>query len=70
MAVSSRCGEIVLLALLKRKPQGSHTIDGSTPKQWEIGEGFMHLDNMFMVSLESMSKGSFQPVIHVVDPTM
>jgi hypothetical protein len=70
MVVSSRCREIVLLALLKSEPQGSHSIDGSTPEQWEIGEGIMHLDNMFMVSLESVSKGSFQPVIYVVDPTM
>ena len=70
MAVSSRCGEIVCLALLKSEPQRSHFIDGSTPKQWEIGEGFMHLDNMFMVSLESVSKGSFQPVIYVVDTKM
>ena len=69
MAVSS-CGEIVCLALLKSEPQISHSIDGSTPKQWEIGEGFMHLDNMSMVSFESVSKGSFQPVIYVVDPMM
>ena len=70
MAVSSRCGEVVFLALLKSEPQGSHSIDSSSPKQWEIGEGFMQLDNMFMISLESVSKGSFQPVIYVVDHTM
>jgi hypothetical protein len=70
MAVSSCCGEIVRLVLLKSEPQISHSIDGSTPKQWEIGQGFMHLDGMFIVSLESVSKGSFQPVIYVADPTM
>jgi hypothetical protein len=70
MAVSSRSREIVLLALLKSEPQGSYFIDSSTPEQWEIGQGIMHIDNMFMVSLESVSKGSFQPVIYVVDPAM
>ena len=70
MAVSSRCREIVPLVLLKSEPQRSHFIDGLTHQQWEISEGFMHLDNMFMVRLESTSKGSFQPVIYVVDPMM
>ena len=45
-------------------------MDGTTPKQWEIGEGFMHLDNMFLVRLEPVSKGSFQPEIWVMDRTM
>lgn len=45
-------------------------MDGSTHKRWEIGEGFMKLENMFLVQLESVSKGSFQPEIWVVDPTM
>jgi hypothetical protein len=30
----------------------------------------MHLDNMFLVQLESVSKGSFQPEIWIADPTM
>ena len=65
MVVSSH-GGIVRLALLKIKlQQGSN---GSAP--WKIGEGFMHLDNMFLVGLESVSKGSWQPEIWVADPTM
>jgi hypothetical protein len=47
----------------------SHTMDGSTDKQWKIGEGFMGLDNMFLVRLVSVSTGSFQPEIWVADPT-
>lgn len=45
-------------------------MDPSTSEQWKIGEGFMHLDNMFLAKLESVSKGSFQPEIWVVDPMM
>ena len=30
----------------------------------------MHLDNMFLVRLESVSKGSWQPEIWVAGPTM
>jgi len=48
----------------------SHIMDASTHEQWRIGEGFMHLDNMFLAKLESVSKGSYQPEIWVVDPTM
>jgi len=28
----------------------------------------MHLDNMFLARLESVSKGSFQPEIWIVNP--
>ena len=66
MAVSSHCDETVRLALLKiGLEQGPN---GSAP--WKIGEGFMHLDNMFLVRLESVSKGSWQPEIWVADPTV
>lgn len=44
-------------------------MDESTDNKWKIGEGFMHLENMFLVRLVSVSKGSFQPEIWVVDPT-
>ena len=41
-------------------------MNGSTHRQWEIGEGFMQLENMFLVQLESVSCGSFQPEIWVM----
>ena len=70
MAVSSRFVEAVLpVFVLKTELQNSHHIDGSTPRRWKIGEGFMRLDNMFLVQLEPVSKGSFQPEIWV-DRTM
>jgi len=43
----------------------SHSINNSTDKRWEIGKGFMTLDNMFLVRLEHVSKGSYQPEIRV-----
>lgn len=43
----------------------SHVIDVTTNNLWTIGEGFMHLDNMYLSELESVSKGSFQPTIWV-----
>jgi len=30
----------------------------------------MNIDNMYLVSLVSVSKGSFQPEVWVVDPSM
>lgn len=45
-------------------------MDGSTDKRWKIGEGFMHLENMFLTRLVSVSKGSFQPEIWVLDSAM
>ncbi|KAF9789777.1 hypothetical protein BJ322DRAFT_1105639 [Thelephora terrestris] len=41
------------------------TPDGTVQDCWRVGHGFMRLDNMFLVSLESVSKGSFQPEIWV-----
>ena len=71
MAVSFCCVEIVRMLLLTTEPQqGAYIVCESTPKQWEIGAGFMHLDNMFLVRLESVSNGSWQPEIWVADPTM
>lgn len=67
--VSPRRDGIVRL-LAKTEPQKSNSMDGSTDKQWKIGEGSMHLDNMFLVQLESVSKGSFQPEIWVMDSTV
>ena len=62
--------EVMLWAFPKTEPQGSHSIDGSADKQWEIGEGFMQLDNMFLVQLEPVARASFQPEIWVIDRTM
>ena len=42
--------------------------DGSVEDFWRIGQGFMHIDNMYLVSLKSVSKGSFQPEIYVEVP--
>ncbi|KAF9789778.1 hypothetical protein BJ322DRAFT_1105640 [Thelephora terrestris] len=42
--------------------------DGTVEDCWRVGHGFMHIDNMFLVSLESVSKGSFQPEIWVAAP--
>ena len=66
MAVNSSRGLIARLASLKIElQQGAH---GTAP--WKIGEGFMHFDNMFLARLESASRGSWQPEIWVVDPTL
>ena len=71
MAVSLRCDEIVRLVLLTINPQQRpYSVGESTPRQWKIGEGFMDLDNMFLARFESVSTGSWQPVVWVVDPTM
>ena len=71
MAVSPRRGEIAHSASLTIEPQQRpFSVGESTPELWKIGEGFMRLDNMFLVRLESVSTGSWQPEIWVVDPTM
>jgi len=58
-------------ALLKTEPQQEPYIIGeSTPRKWKIGEGFMRLENMFLVRLDSVTNGSWQPEIWVMDPTM
>ena len=70
MAVSLRYGEIACLVSLTIEPQQRpYSVSESTPRQSKIGEGFMHLDNMFLVRFESVSTGSWQPEIWVVDPT-
>ena len=40
-------------------------MDSSVGAHWEIGKGFMRLENMFLVHLVPVSKGSFQPEIWV-----
>lgn len=45
----------------------NHTIDSPVDRRWEIGEGFMHLDNIYLAKLESVTKGSYQPLFYVVD---
>ena len=66
--VRPRSREIARLVLLKSKPQKSHPINTSTPERCRIGEGFMHLENMPLVLLDS-SWGTLQPEIWVMDPT-
>ena len=66
MAVRSHPDGISLTLLLKTELQ-NYPINGSTDKRWKIGEGSMCLSNMFLVRLESVSKGSFQPDIWVED---
>ncbi|KAF9643436.1 hypothetical protein BDM02DRAFT_3123468 [Thelephora ganbajun] len=46
------------------------TPDPSVEDCWRIGRGFMHINNMFLVSLVSVSKGSFQPEIWIADPSV
>jgi len=58
--------KLVRLVLLKLEIQQGSI--GTAP--WKVGEGIMHLDNMFLVRLESVSKGSWQPEIWVVGPTV
>ena len=71
MAVSFRRDEIAYPVLLTTElQQRPSPMDGSTPEQWRIGEGFMHLDNMFLVRLDSVSRGSWQPEIWVMDPPL
>lgn len=68
--VCSRCREIARPVLLKYKPQKSHPIDTSTPERWKIGEGFMYLENMVLVRLDSSSRGTWQPEIWIMDPAL
>ena len=64
--VSSLCRELARPGLLKTESQRSHPIDEANG--WKIGEGFMRLENMYLASLISASKGSWQPEIWVGDP--
>jgi len=66
--VRSPCREIARPVLLKSEPQKSHPIDTSTRERWKIGEGFMNLENMFLVRLDSSCEGTLQPEIWVMDP--
>jgi len=39
----------------------------SVDRRWKIGEGRMRLENMYLVRVVFVSKGSFQPEIWVID---
>ena len=56
-------------AVAHKRMQGT-TLDGSVEECWRIGQGFMHIENMYLVSLMSVSKGSFQPDIWVEIPSV
>lgn len=43
--------------------------DESIEGCWRIGQGFMHIDNVYLVRLVWVSKGSFQPVLYVKVPS-
>ena len=43
-------------------------MDESVGQQWEIGKGFMFLENMYLVRLVSVSTGSFQPELWIKTP--
>ncbi|KAF9777988.1 hypothetical protein BJ322DRAFT_510417 [Thelephora terrestris] len=45
-------------------------MDSSIDRKWKVGEGFMQLNNMYLAKLEPTSRGSFQPQVWVVDPTV
>lgn len=44
------------------------TPDKHVDDYWKIGQGFMHIENMFLVNLKQCSKESFQPEIWVAPP--
>jgi hypothetical protein len=67
--IAVRCVAIGSLQSLTTAPQ-KFTIDRSVEGRWKVGEGFMNINNMFLVGLESVSKGSFQPDIWVIDSSM
>lgn len=52
------------------KSMAGHPMKKSVDQRWKIGEGSMRLENMWLVHLVSVSKGSFQPEIWVVDSLM
>lgn len=66
MAVRSYSDELFAVAheVTQRIPP-----DRPVEDHWRIGQGFMHIDNMYLVSLVSVSKGSFQPEIYVDVPS-
>jgi len=52
---------------LTHRSQG-HAMDKSVDQWWKIGEGFMNLENMYLVRLVSVSTGSFQPEVWILIP--
>lgn len=40
-------------------------MDPSTDPQWKVGQGFMKLEKMYLVSISWVAKGSVQPEIWV-----
>jgi len=61
------CG-VLRHSRLTTKFQGQ-AMDGSADRQWEIGEGFMDLEHMYLVRLVSVSTGSFRPEIWILTGT-
>lgn len=59
--------DITCLPFLKIEPQVSRPMDASAAGHWRIGQGFMCFENMFLVRLDSVSRGSWQPEIWVHD---
>ena len=57
------------IAPLLNTKQASHAMDPSIDGRWKIGEGFMHLDNIFLAKLVHVSKGSFQAELWAMDRT-
>lgn len=45
-------------------------LDTSIESRWAIDQGMMKIENLFLVRLVSVSRGSFQPEIWVADPSM
>jgi len=45
-------------------------MDASTDQRWKIGEGYMRMESLYLVRLVSVSKGSFQPEIWVMETAM
>ena len=41
-------------------------MENSADNCWKIGEGYMRFENLYLVSLLAVSKGSFQPEIWVM----
>lgn len=50
--------------------KSSQVMNPAVDRKWQIGEGFMHIDNMFLAKLVPVSKASYQAEIWVMDPTV
>lgn len=59
----------VLCSAVAHERMQAVTPSGSVGDRWRIGQGFMRIENMYLVSLMSVSKGSFQPEIWVAVPS-